>query len=68
MKSQVFGEMPSACRDFTSRHPVRPGLNQQAESIEAVFLRECDQTSQCLRLFHISAFIEIIGLLANSFL
>jgi hypothetical protein len=42
------------------RQPLRPGLNEQAEYIEARFLCECRESGNGIWFFHVSIIVEIM--------
>jgi len=58
MKSERVGSQVQFRRDLTGRQAFRAGLDQKAVGIKPVFLRECGQGRQDIRLFHISMDIE----------
>jgi hypothetical protein len=54
----LVGVEQPTCR--TRGHPLGPGLDKQAENIEAIILGECGQRRDDICLFHISTNIEMM--------
>ena|SRR5690242_1827299 len=58
MKGQRVWLQPKAAGDVARRHPVRPGLDQETEYGEAIFLRKRAQDCDCVLFSHISIITE----------
>jgi hypothetical protein len=52
---------------MAGEHSLRPGLNQEAENIKPIFLRQCRQNAQGVLLFHISIEIETCNAVKSYF-
>ena len=67
MKCQGIGRQPQACGNVTGRHALRSRLDEKAENIETIVLRERRQNIDSMLLLHISIGIEICGYVKNYF-
>src|SRR5262249_28073120 len=61
MERERVGGESELLRDPSSGHTLRPCFYEQAEDIEAIFLRERSEGRDGLHRFHVSTIIEMLG-------
>ncbi len=59
MKGQRCTRQPEPVANLSRGHPLRTGLDQKPENIEAGFLREGRQSGDGIYFLHISIYMEI---------